>query len=820
MNRINKTLTFFFVFLCFLSVALPGNGQKNKKQYTITRLTGEAPKIDGHLDDQAWDGVPEANGFTRYQPYNGQPASQSTAVKILYDDHAIYVGAMLYDTQPDSIMRGLAPRDSEHGAMNADVFIIELNPYNDDQMLFSFHVSASGVQMDQRVTHLNWDWSWDAVWQSQVSITKNGWIAELKIPFSALRIPRMEEQTWGMHMWRYIKRHEEWSSWNPVDNKIPGSTHQVGLLTGINNIKPPLRLSLTPYLSGSTTANTGQLPNASTLKGGLDLKYGINQSFTLDMMLIPDFGQVPTDDAVLNLTSVETFYNEKRSFFNEGSELFSKAGIFYSRRIGARPQNFYGAYNQLKENETITDNPAETQIINATKLSGRTTKGTGLGFLNAITANTYARARNGITGEARRIKTQPLTNYNVMVIDQRLKNNSSISLINTNVSAYGNSNLSNVTGTEFRFNTPQNHYALYGKGAISHIDREYQNKETGFFYDIAMAKTAGQFKAELGQRLVSDTYNSNDLGYLEFNNELTNFMNLDYNIYEPFWKIKSLYNRISFRNHNLYHPTAYGSFEIDASSSATFFNELNISILWGVTPIKKYDHYEPRVKGWKYEEPTAFYVSANASTDNKKRISLFSEILYWRANEYNKETLYFTLRPTFRVGSKLTSSLEVNTQFLENAIGFVNKSSDNSEIYFGRRDIRNIANTWTLNYIFNNKSALSVRARHYWSTVDYKQFYRLKKDGTLDNTFAGQPGNNINFNNIATELLYRWQFAPGSELSLMWRNLIGSHHDQISDNYFKNLADTYDSDKQNIFSFKVLYYLDFHSLKRSMKRDS
>lgn len=241
-----------------------------------------------------------------------------------------------------------------------------------------------------------------------------------------------------MNFVRYIQRHNETSTWSPINPNINGTVNQWGHLTDLANIEPPLRLVLMPYLATyyyntpETDGSNTTYNNSYSASGGLDLKYGINESFTVDMSLIPDFGQVQSDNTVINLGPFEVRYNERRPFFTEGTELFNNGNMFYSRRIGGQPINYYNVYDQLSEGEMVEHNPIQTQLLNATKFSGTTKKNLGIGVLNAIGAPTFATIRNETTNETRRIETAPLTNYNVLVLRQNLPHNSYIGFYNTN----------------------------------------------------------------------------------------------------------------------------------------------------------------------------------------------------------------------------------------------------------------------------------------------------------------------------------------------------------------------------------------------------
>ena len=294
--------------------------------------------IDGVLDEPAYSQAQPAKDFVQLQPYNGKPSYQPSEVYILYDQTAIYVGGMFYDSSPDSIFNFFSERDN---IGMSDYFGIYFDPYNQGQLAYGFFITPAGVQTDLKAIKTSYDYeddSWDAVWQSKTRVTDKGWVVELRIPYSALRFPENGGGTWGLNMFRNIRRYNSNNSWNFIDREVSGFIHQEGQLTGIQNIKPPVRLSLSPYAAAYAEFKDGKSSPDFTYKGGMDLKYGISESFTLDMMLVPDFGQIQSDDNQLNLSPYELYYSERRQFFTEGTELFDRGGIFYSRRIGASPK--------------------------------------------------------------------------------------------------------------------------------------------------------------------------------------------------------------------------------------------------------------------------------------------------------------------------------------------------------------------------------------------------------------------------------------------------------------------------------------------------
>jgi hypothetical protein len=376
----------FIVFLTILNIAQIYGQRKIIHTNSITSRIS----IDGKLNEEAWKSAKTASDFVMYQPDNGKPINENkkTEVKVVYDNDAIYISAALYDEDPSKIKKEITNRDS-FGV--TDYFSVFINGFNDGQQDFRFYVTAAGVQLDCIATEDYKDFSWDAIWDSKTAITDNGWAVEMKIPYAAMRFPNASKQIWGINFLRNIQRDVQVYSWNLIDTKIGAELTQNGILEGIENIKTPTRLFFIPY--GSFYYQKDEYQSDHTFKGGLDIKYGINDAFTLDAILVPDFGQTKFDNAILNLEPFEQKLDENRPFFTEGTELFSKGNLFYSRRIGGFPSTD----PTLEENEEITDYSSTVDLLNAVKISGRTKKGLGIGFLNAITEKTYAGIKDKIT---------------------------------------------------------------------------------------------------------------------------------------------------------------------------------------------------------------------------------------------------------------------------------------------------------------------------------------------------------------------------------------------------------------------------------------
>jgi len=657
LNPITKrSLAGLFLFTCAI-VAL--GYQADKKSLSAIRVE-ISPKIDGVLDEDVWNQANSSpENYSQLSPNNGEPSKFQTETKIIYTDYGIYIGAIMYDDEPDKIARELGIRDDNR--KNADQFGILLDTYNTGINAFAFVVTSAGVQIDMFLSPNREDKNWDAVWDSEVSINENGWVAEIEIPYSAIRFPKQEVHTWGFNVMRQIKSEGEESYWNHVDNSIEGFVNQAGSLEGLEGIKPPVRLFLMPFLANTVTfdSETGNVENS--FSAGMDLKYGINESFTLDMSLIPDFSQVVSDNQVLNLSPFEVRFDENRPFFTEGLELFSKGRIFFSRRIG----NSFGDID-VGDDEEIIKSPSEASLINSTKISGRTKNGLGIGVLNAITNKTEAVIENTETGEQRTVQVDPLTNFNVLVFDQALKNNSSVGIINTSVIRGDGGDNANVTGMDFRLFDKSNTWSVSGFGAISqNLTKEtddiggYSN-DVGYSYNIEAGKVSGRFQFELERKVASDNYDINDLGFLRRANEISHEINVRYNFFKPVWKL----NRITFWSNlnyeELFDPKTFTEWSIDFGMWGQFKNFWNFSMGAGFNPGDSYDNFEPREDGYFYVRPWSRWNNYFLRTDNRKAFRIGAYRGYWRRPDWDQKEDWFGIFPRYRVNNKLTFNYEIN----------------------------------------------------------------------------------------------------------------------------------------------------------------
>lgn len=514
----------------------------------------QAPVIDGRDDDPVWRRTPATSDFLEFQPAEGKAPRFRTEFKVAYDDHSLYVFVRAYDPHPDSIMTALTRRD-ERGP--SDQLKVMIDSYHDRRSGFEFAVNPVGVKRDYAMYNdQQEDQSWDGIWDVGTRIDSLGWTAEFRIPFSQLRYANNPRHVFGFSVWRDIERFKERASWPLFRSSKGGVSSQFGLLTGVDDITPFHRLEVTPYALARSTnvhvtaAPPGEVPwtQSQKVSAGVDVKYGITPNLTLDATVNPDFGQVEADPSVVNLSAFETFFQEKRPFFIEGTGLYSFAlncsivncggeGLFYSRRIGRSPQLF-GRYAD-------DASPAVTSILGAAKVTGRLGGGFNLGVLEAVTGR--------VEGTNDRT-TEPRTSYSVVRAQQDLRHGeTSIGLIATGVNraldewttpflrrdAYaGGANArhrwdggryelsASVTGSSLRgspeamLRTQMNSVHLYQRPDAGLPLDSSRTTLNGDAEEVIFGKTGGRlFRFQTSWQRQSPGFDVNDLGYLRRANQ-------------------------------------------------------------------------------------------------------------------------------------------------------------------------------------------------------------------------------------------------------------------------------------------------------------
>jgi hypothetical protein len=413
-----------------LALVLAGAGQaapaadvvETARHLEAVRLS-EPVAIDGVLTEGVWQGAPAASAFTQRDPQEGVAASEATEVRFAYDDDAFYVAARLHDSQPKQIVARLGRRDAW---LEADAFVLFVDGYHDRRSGLFFSVNAAGTLRDGTLYNDDWDDdTWDGVWEGRARIDADGWTVEMRIPYSQLRFREQPELVWGVNCRRFQARTKEDSYLVVRPKKESGFVSRFADLGGIRGIAPPKRISVTPYVTGKAAFVPGDSddPFADgsqwTPLMGADAKIGIGTGLTLDVTANPDFGQVEVDPAVVNLSDVETFFDEKRPFFVEGSSLFNfgfggasnyfgfnfpSPNLFYSRRIGRAPQG-------LPDDFDFADSPSGTTILGAGKLTGKLADHWNVATLHAVTQREFADVSTA--GTKSHLEVEPAAYYGI-----------------------------------------------------------------------------------------------------------------------------------------------------------------------------------------------------------------------------------------------------------------------------------------------------------------------------------------------------------------------------------------------------------------------
>ncbi len=797
----------------------------------------QPPKLDGKLDDAAWQNVPSAIDFIINSPDFGKPSSKRSDVKVVYTDEAIYVGAYLYD-DPKDIRRQLTQRDNEK-FQDADNFGVAFDTYKDKQNAFQFIVTSANVQSDVRIsatyipssdglsttnsfTNPGFDYSWDAVWDSRTSITADGWIVEMEIPFSAIRFAKKDVQDWGINFSRFVRKVNEQSYWNPVDPKTSGFVNQFGDLSGLQNLNPPLRLSLLPYLSTGyqdIPTNNGTIRNALH-SGGMDVKYGVNESFTMDMTLIPDFGDVQSDNVILNLSPFEQQYAENRPFFTEGTELFNKAGIFYSRRVGGVPTHYYDVLQLASDSGyTILKNPSATQLYNATKFSGRTKGNLGIGIFNAVAAPMYAELQKP-NGEIIRTQTEPLANYNIIVLDQALKNRSSVTFTNTNVTRSGGGRDANVTALDLSLFDKKNTYNFQAKARYSAISGD--SSYSGYRLYTSLDKVSGKWQWGVFGDLESERYDPNDLGIIKAPNDLVYGSYLTFNQFTPNKYFLLRNYTVNVQNTYLFRPFTLGETHVSASFLHVFKNFWDASLLIESSPFWFDDFYELRTPGRVMKRTPWAFFGVRGSTDSRKKLYISYFYGYADLSPLKNDPYYIISNGArYRFSPKFSIDINGESQHDLGNFGAVLDSLGNPVIIndssvIGRRHVTQFTTVIDGIYNFKARMSLSVRIRHYWSKVSYDTFYNTKADGYWVNR-PYIPGHDENFNAFNIDMFFTWDFRLGSRLIIGWKNALGPDAALNGLQYGKyvgNLDHIFSVPHSNELSIKFVYYIDYNDLKK------
>ena len=811
-----------------------------------------APVIDGKDDDAVWRLAPPVGPFLEWQPTEGKASRFPTEAKVAYDAANLYVFIRSYDPHPDSIIRRLDRRDSYPPSDRVGFMV---DAYHDRRSGYEFWVNASGVKSDVQIFDDHEDNAWDGVWDVATRIDSLGWTAEFRIPLSQLRYPVRQTYTFGLLLMRDIYRYNERTAWPQISQAKAGLVVQFGEVTGIEGLETPRRLEASPYVVGknaSTVAGAG-FGRASFGTAGADLKYRVASNLSVDATVNPDFGQVESDPAVLNLTAYESFFDERRPFFVAGRGVFrfdvncnnvncNSEGLFYSRRIGRTPQlaGLYGASGPSQP----------TTILGAAKLTGRLPGGLAIGFMDAVTERATGATDSGAA------TIEPSTNFAVLRLKQDLRNGASsiggvLTSVNRSLDAFSSPYLPGQAyagALDFRHRFPKDMYEISGSvdvsrvegtpRAIAGIQRDavhyYQRPDAGLRLDTTRTYLGGdaeEFKLdkvsgahvnfETGYSRRSAGFEVNDLGYLQRADQQSWSTWVGYfdrtvrKLYRQFqwnfnwwqnWTTAGLPQEAAF-NTNL-HVTLHNSWQLNAGGTVGQI---------GGTYDDRSARGGPAIRYSPYAAPWVYVTG-----DDRRAVVPMLSINYVTGDAAHSHSLDFGPEVDFKVASRFNASVASHFSRTHNDVqwyGNFNDSAGVTHYTFAHLAQTTVSVTVRLNFTFTPDVSLQVYAQPFISKGAYSNVRELSatpRAAAYDDRYqaygdpavTGNPGG-FNYKQFSSNVVFRWEYRPGSTLFLVWNEGRQGYAGAEGTNDFPgDVRDLFRLHPANTFLVKMSYWLN------------
>ena len=857
-------IVFFFSFsICFT--------QTDKKIYFTKKIDKSlSPVIDGDISDDIWNDVIWQTDFIELQPdENTQPTNQ-TKFKLLYDDNFVYVFVQSL-INPAEIVNRLTRRDE----LDGDAIYIGIDSNNDKINAFMFGLSSAGTQKDVFASNNgeNEDESWNAIWYSKTKVDDEGWNAELKIPFSQLRFKNQDNQTWGFNIMRIDFKNNEQSLWDRVPAGSAGWISESGEIEGISKITNRLNYEIKPFslveYNSYETETGNPFRDGSDLKTnfGLDGKINVTSDLTLDFTINPDFGQVEADPSIITLDGFEIFFDEKRPFFVEGKNIFDfgfwgqNNNLFFSRRIGKSPSS----YPSLNPNE-YSNQPANTTILGAVKISGKTNNGWSIGLLESVTSDEFAKISDG--QNSRKELVEPQTNYLVARVQKDYNNNNSyIGGIVTNTRRFNlNGNLDFLhtnafsTGIDFKHQWNNKDYFFDGKIIMSKVKgseesiTRTQNSIVHMFQRVdadhvsvdenrtSLTGTGGTFT--VGRQAGGNwTYNAgfdwyspelelNDIGYLKQADNKIQALDIGYRTLKPTKNFRSI--EIGFEQFSTYDFQGnHNRTQYELNSFLIFKNNYMLRSIAAHKPkifINTYLRGGPR---WRFSEEN--YIGSWLISDSRKKFTYTFGMLYSKAKENNFTFFTVDMEFSYRPFSNFSISISPEYRTNPNLSQYLTtrEFGEINRYILGRIDNESISTSIRLNYLINPNLSIQYYGQPFIFKANYDQFKYVTNSTAekLNDRFSAYNPEQISFENntyyidedldnnidysfgnpdftsvqFKSNLVLRWEYKAGAELYFVWAQGINNFTD-INNNLFGNLIDNIrDSRPENTFLVKATF---------------
>jgi len=792
----NKILLLILIFVP-ISIIFPFQDTlqiRNNDIVIVAEKLISQVELDGKLDEPVWSNGGGFDNFIQRDPNEGAPASERTVIKLAYDEKYLYLGATMFDSAPDSIMARLTRRDEE---VDADNIVLCLDPYNDKRSGYYFGLNAAGTQLDGVLYNDSWDDnSWDGVWEGKIYRNGEGWTAEMKIPFSQMRFNQSDSMVWGINFRRIVARKNEEAYLVFVPKNESGFVSHFANLKGFENIHGSGQLEILPYITGK--AEYLQYEEGDPFHDGknyvpgvgADLKMGVGSNLNLNATINPDFGQVEIDPAVINLSDVETFFQEKRPFFIEGSTIFDfgmggarnywgfnwgGTNFFYSRRIGRQPQG------SIPDNVDYSDYPTGTHILGAGKLTGKLGDSWNIGTIQNVTQREYAGiSSNGVQSET---EVEPLAYYGIFRAqnefsggqqglgfistvsvrdfqDERLRNEINKNALTFGIDGWtflddsktwviaGWAGASHVAGNEQRMiNLQQSSRHYFQRPDADHVNVDSLTSSlTGYAGRIYLNKQKGNFFVNSAFGFITPTFDINDLGFF-YRGDLTNWhAGAGYYWSDP----TNIYRYLElggafFQSHD------FGGNKISEGiyhfASLQFPNYYYLN--WNLGYYTETFNNSRTRGGPLTINPAGYEASFNISSDSRKDLVVslgagtydFDQSYDWFTNASLE--LRFLPNISFILSPQFSRTFEY-AQYVDTYSDATAAKTYGSRYVFAELDQKTLSSSIRLNWTFTPNLSLQLYVQPLISSGDYTNFKELKAPSTYDFITYGEEGSTFN----------------------------------------------------------------------------
>jgi hypothetical protein len=831
---LRRALVLLLLPSSLLAQGAPVSGQHDRP-ITISRAvrTTSPIELDGRLNESAWASAPVTDSFTQIDPDEGKPASQRTEVRVLYDDTFLYVGARLHDT--GRITGRLGRRDMDFG--DSDWFGVMIDSYLDHRTAFGFDVNPAGVRHDEIKTIDIDDYSWDPVWEAATTIDSAGWTAEYRIPFSQLRFSGAREQVWGVQFDRIIGRNREYAVSTFIPKSIRGGVPQYGHLLGVEDIRPGKRIEVLPYtVQRASYVDPGNNPYRDKpdlgTEFGLDVLYRVSSNLTVNAAFNPDFGQVEVDPAVVNLGVYETFFEEKRPFFIEGSEIFgfgaagtSGGQIFYSRRIGRAPT--------LSPPPGPNDMPTATTILGAAKISGKV-GGWSLGILEAVTAEEEARVQSP-GGATDRFAVEPMANYFGGVLTSVHRD------LTSDPQRGALHRAAYATGADFRHEFARRGWALNGDVELSRVEGSTsamiatQRRSNHFFQrpdadhlevdssatslngysaNLRLTKQGGtHWRGFVGSAFTSPQYEVNDLGFAvrtdrrDFAAGVTYLENRPGSMWRR-WQV----NAQGRAERNFDWQSILNFVGLNAFAQTLGYWSVSANVTYF---LKSYDDRLTR-GGPLALRPRALNGNLSISTDGRKPVTFTAfggnqnfEFGGWAWNVGTEVGLKTSSRWNLTAGPNFSRSY-TPAQFVQSVADPAYTSTFGRRYVFAPLRQTSLGLETRFNFTFSPTLSLETYTQPLLSSADYGDARQFVAPKTYEfEPYSGQvPNLDFNLRSLRGNAVLRWEWREGSTLYVAWQQQRSDFQPYGDFDFGRDRRALFSTRPDNIFLVKMNYWLN------------